>query len=293
MTASARSRRVGILLVVASTFAWSTAGLFMRLLAVDVWSILFWRSIFAALFIGIAALWCFREKSLRDTWLLDPLSILATVCSTVGMIAFIPALSMTTVANVAIIYATLPFVASALAWLWLGETPSARILLFAAVAVGGAIGAVGWPSIATSHDIGNILAFAMTLAMAAMTILIRGCHTLPLLSMSCLSNVLCALVIWPFASSLAITPESFSLLALFGLVQMAFGLTLFAAGARLIPAAETALISTIELPLGPLWVWLAFAETPSLRIIVGGMIVMTAVFCYLISERRLSRGTSP
>ena len=42
------------------------------------------------------------------------------------MVAFIPALQTTTVANVAIIIATQPFVAAALAWLWFRQKARLR-----------------------------------------------------------------------------------------------------------------------------------------------------------------------
>lgn len=48
-------------------------------------------------------------------------------------------------------------------------------------------------------------------------------------------------------------------------------------GARLIPAAEVALITLLEIVLGPLWVWLAFSERPSTATLLGGAIVMAAV----------------
>jgi len=50
----------------------------------------------------------------------DPQHRLALL-STLGMVTFIPALQLTSVSNVAIMMATGPFVAAALAWLWLGE----------------------------------------------------------------------------------------------------------------------------------------------------------------------------
>ena len=48
-------------------------------------------------------------------------------------------------------------------------------------------------------------------------------------------------------------------------------------GARLIPAAEAALITQLENVLGPLWVWLAGIERPPAATIVGGVIVICAV----------------
>jgi drug/metabolite transporter (DMT)-like permease len=48
-------------------------------------------------------------------------------------------------------------------------------------------------------------------------------------------------------------------------------------GARLIPAADVALITQLENVLGPLWVWLAGIERPPAATIVGGAIVICAV----------------
>ena len=66
-------------------------------------------------------------------------------------------------------------------------------------------------------------------------------------------------------------------LALFGAGQIGLGLILLTIGARLIPAAQVALISLLEVVLGPLWVWLAVGERPSLPTVIGGAIVVAAV----------------
>lgn len=42
----------------------------------------------------------------------------------------------------------------------------------------------------------------------------------------------------------------------FRLFQMALGPILFSVGARNLPSAQVALITTLEAPLSPLWVWL-------------------------------------
>jgi drug/metabolite transporter (DMT)-like permease len=66
-------------------------------------------------------------------------------------------------------------------------------------------------------------------------------------------------------------------LALLGVVQMGLGLFFLFLGARLIPAATVGLISQLEIVLGPLWVWLAGIERPSVPTIAGGVIVLGAV----------------
>lgn len=56
---------------------------------------------------------------------------------------------------------------------------------------------------------------------------------------------------------------NFVYLMLFGMAQFGLGLLLLALGTRLISATRSALIGSLELPLAPVWVWLAFGATPS------------------------------
>jgi len=65
---------------------------------------------------------------------------------------------------------------------------------------------------------------------------------------------------------------------------MALGLALLTVGARLIPASEVALITLLEVVLGPLWVWLALSERPPQLTLLGGGVVILAVLL-LATER--------
>jgi drug/metabolite transporter (DMT)-like permease len=66
-------------------------------------------------------------------------------------------------------------------------------------------------------------------------------------------------------------------LGLLGVVNSAVGLSLFTLGSRMIPAVESALIGSLDAPLAPVWVWLAFGETPGTNTILGGILVFGAV----------------
>jgi drug/metabolite transporter (DMT)-like permease len=76
------------------------------------------------------------------------------------------------------------------------------------------------------------------------------------------------------------------MLALFGITQSALGLVLFSMGSRMIPATEATLLTALDVPLAPLWVWLAFGEWPTPFTIVGGVIVLTAVGGHIWHEMR-------
>ena len=76
------------------------------------------------------------------------------------------------------------------------------------------------------------------------------------------------------------------LLAALGAGQIALGLILFTAGARLIPAAQAGLITLIEIVLGPLWVWLIYREEPDTLTVVGGSVIVAAVLLHAFAELR-------
>jgi drug/metabolite transporter (DMT)-like permease len=79
----------------------------------------------------------------------------------------------------------------------------------------------------------------------------------------------------------------FGELALFGMTQLGLGLLLLTAGTKRLSASRVALIGGLDVPLAPIWVWIAFAETPSPATVAGGLTVITAVVLNtLLSSRR-------
>jgi drug/metabolite transporter (DMT)-like permease len=81
---------------------------------------------------------------------------------------------------------------------------------------------------------------------------------------------------WPFASHLDVGAHQLVNLALFGITSFGLVLVLSTIGARYRHRARTALISTLDTPLAPLWVWVAFNERPALTTVVGGVIILAA-----------------
>jgi drug/metabolite transporter (DMT)-like permease len=282
----------GIALVAAAAIAWSTAPLFVRLLPFDPFTILFWRGIFAACGISVFLIVAQGRSGLRDFARIGRGGWLFAILSTLGMVLFIPSLQMTSVANVAIILTTAPFAAAALAWLWLREVPRMRTVLASALAVVGVALAVGGAS--TVSDLkGVIVATVMMLAIAGMTVAARRYRETPLIAAAALSNVLGSAVCLPLARDLPnVSGGDMVVLAMFGILQVALGLTLFVLGSRHLPSAQTALIATLETPLMPFWIWLAFNEVPTSGQLIGGALVLAAVIADTVSDAR-SRENAP
>ena len=68
-----------------------------------------------------------------------------------------------------------------------------------------------------------------------------------------------------------------TLLAALGVAQIGLGFVFLTIGGRLIPAGEVALITLLEIVLGPLWVWVVPRRAPGAATLVGGAIVLGAV----------------
>jgi drug/metabolite transporter (DMT)-like permease len=276
--------RAGIALVVSAAVAWSTAPFFTRLLPFDSWTILFWRGLFGGGLIAAVLLLMRGRAGLRDLTAMGSNGWLVASLSTLGMVCFIPALQLTSVSNVAIIIATGPFVAAAFAWIWLREAVRWQTMLASLAALCGVAIIVG-STRAGSDMLGIALACLMTLAIAAMTVTIRTHKNAPMVAAAAISNLLGSVVSIPFASGIAsVTGTDLLILAMFGFFQVALGLTLFVLGSRLLPSGQATLIATLETPLMPFWVWLAFQEIPAPRALVGGALVIGAVIADIISD---------
>jgi drug/metabolite transporter (DMT)-like permease len=283
------SQRAGIALVVAAAVAWSTAPFFTRLLPFDSWTILFWRGLFGGGLIAAILVLTQGRAGLRDLTGMGRNGWLVASLSTLGMVTFIPALQLTSVSNVAIIIATGPFVAAAFAWIWLREAARWQTMLASLAALCGVAIIVGNIS-ASSDIIGIALACLMTVAIAAMTVTVRRHRNTPMVAAAALSNLLGSVVSIPFAHGIAsVTGYDLVILAMFGFFQVALGLTLFVLGSRLLPSGQATLIATLETPLMPFWVWLAFQEVPSARALVGGALVMGAVVADIVGYTRAQR----
>jgi drug/metabolite transporter (DMT)-like permease len=280
---------LGVSLVVAAAVAWSTAPFFTRLLPFDSWTILFWRGLFGGGLIAAVLVLTQGRSGLKDLTGMGRSGWLVASLSTLGMVSFIPALQLTSVSNVAIIIATGPFVAAALAWIWLREAARWQTMLASVAALCGVAIIVGHAR-ASSDVLGIALTCLMTVAIAAMTVIVRQHKNTPMVAAAAWSNLLGSVVSIPFANGIAsVAGADLGVLAMFGFFQVALGLSLFVLGSRLLPSGQATLIATLETPLMPFWVWLAFQEIPAPRALVGGALVMGAVIADIVGDTRAQK----
>lgn len=278
---------VGLIAVLTATVALSTAGLMTRLITMDAPTLLFWRGVVSGAFLLLCLL-IWKGRGVRGDFARLGLSGLAIcIASAVSATLFISALHETTVAHVAIIFATCPFLAAGLGFVVLGERPGRGALVASGVAMAGVLLMIGTGDEGTLF--GDILAFAMTATIALWTVLVRRYPDKPVLACSVLSTLLTAAFAVPFAAPLAVSGQDLLVVVLFAVFGFSLGVVLLIVGSRALPPVESALIGALDAPLAPFLVWLFVGEAPSVTTLVGGTVVLSAVTLHVVSTTVLNR----
>ena len=273
--------RRGRLFVALAAIAWSTAGLFQRELSVGLGTQLAGRALFAMLGIGVFVVATERGRSLKAFRAIGRPGLAMAALMAVSSGSFIAALNYTSVANVLFLQGLAPVLAAVMG-MAIGERVERRTWIAMAVAVTGVAVMVGGPSRPSAA--GFALSLLMSISFAATIVITRHQRQVSMAPATWLSQALVFVCAVPFASASEVGWKDLALLAGLGVTQIGLGLIFLTIGARLIPAAEVALITLLEIVLGPLWVWIALGEQPSATTLVGGGIVLAAVVIQTVGE---------
>ncbi|MBO6900221.1 MAG: DMT family transporter [Rhizobiaceae bacterium] len=287
---------LGFLLVFLSALCWSFGGAIARFVeAGDSWTVVFWRSFWAAAFLFGFMVWrdgvggtfrLFRGMGLPG--------VAVAVCFAVASTSFVVALGYTTVANILLMQAGVPLIAALIAWVLFRERVSTSTWLAIAAVICG-VGIMVSDSLTGSvSPVGDGLALLIAIAFSIATVITRRFAHVRMTPATCLGTVIAAIFAATQTSAFTASVSDMGFLFVFGALNLGLGLAFFATGARMIPAAYAALLGTFETLLGPVWVWLVHNEVPSGRTILGGAVVFAALMVHLGLEfRRMARPQKP
>jgi drug/metabolite transporter (DMT)-like permease len=269
---------LGVLLVIASALVFSLSGVLTKTIDADAWTIACWRGLLGGCLIAAYVAWSGRQSPLREAFRLGRKGWLLATVGSLASLAFIFSFKLTYVANVAVIYATAPFMAAALAWWLMRERVELRTLVAGGFSLLGVLivvaGGLGSGSIG-----GDAVAVAMTLGNALYIVLIRMFRDSPVVLAGAASALQLFVVGWFVVDPLDVASHDVVLLTLFG-IAFAVAVVLWTEGTRMIPAAEAGLLGSAETPFAILLAWLLLAELPPAASLIGGGIVLAAVFTH-------------
>ena len=271
----------GVALVLLAGVFWSTMGLGIRSIEVaNVWQILFYRS--CALSCFLFFLICIRSnfqpfKTIGRSGIAGVVGGLGLVMAFAGGIY---AIINTTVANAMFLFASAPFFAAILGLVLLNESVRRATWISIAIAIVG-IAIMVDQGMSTGRLEGNLAALLSALGFAIFTIALRWKKLddmLPAVFLAGLFSIIVSVTVCEVQGhGLQVSIRDISIALSMGIFQVGLGLAIYTVGAKVVPAAELALLSMTEVLLGPIWVWLFYDETASFRTLLGGGILLIAI----------------
>ncbi|MBC7313042.1 MAG: DMT family transporter [Rhizobium sp.] len=283
---------LGIALVLGSALAWSYGGAIQRFIGLsDGWAIVFWRCLFGGLF--LLAFMLIRDGFAGTIRLFRAMGwpgLMVAIGFAAVSTCFVLAVSMTAVANVVLFMAGIPLFAALLARVVLREPITAvtwgaigAVIIGVAIMVSASIGEGG-------SLLGLALAASIPVIFACMTVLTRRHPDIRMTPAASTGCFIAAGIAATQAGSFAVGAQDLALLFAFGALNLGLGMAMYVTGARMIPSALAALLGTTEMILAPVWMVLLHQEVPSGRTMIGGAIVLAALFTYLIGHSRNDPG---
>jgi drug/metabolite transporter (DMT)-like permease len=254
----------------------STDSFFIRWSEEDSWTINFWVSLFSlALYAGIGLLT--KEPNPVAAYRAAGWPLMAAaVGATLSQLAFITAVTRTSVANVVVIVAATPILAAFIAKVFLGEATSRRVWTAIGVTFVGVLiivaRSVGEPTLD-----GDLLAIA---AITAFAVNMNIWRRYP--DMSRVTGLGSAALLVMAISVIAGVTYAIDGRALFAVVGMGLlfnplGRLFHTHAPRFAPTSEVAMFTPIETVAASLWAWIGFSEVPETWTFVGGVVVIVGM----------------
>lgn len=278
-----KTDKAGVLFVLVAAVSWSTAGLFTRVITTDIPTTLFWRSLFGGLCVLGIAMAIQKSADIRSAFRFTLREAVIATLSASGMICFISAFFLTTIANVTFVYGTMPLVTFILSLVFLRARAELKSLGCCVLSAVGVVVMTSGNSL-SSDFLGIGLAFGMTLFMASLTVAAKFFPNADSVKATYLSAFLGAFATAPFATFGNTVSADYYWLILYGFVNVGVGFGVYLIGVKRVSALVAALVGLIEIPLAPFWAWLLFEERVNISVLIGGSVIMTAAVIYIASS---------
>jgi drug/metabolite transporter (DMT)-like permease len=174
--------------------------------------------------------------------------------------------------------------AAGLGWWLIREGFRSRTLIAATFSLLGII-IIMAGGLGTGNMLGDAIVLVMTLGNALYIVLIRVFRGTSVVWAGGVSALQLFAASWLVVDPLSIARQDAILLLLFG-ICFAVAIILWTEGTKRIPAAESGLLGTSEIPFAVLLAWVMLAEVPPLASFLGGGIVLVAAFVHAVLDTR-------
>ncbi len=284
----------GLAIVALGVLVFTPDALVMRLVDIDAFALAVWRGLIGGLVMTAGCLVAFGAGLPRAIAALGRWGLVLMALEATTTVLFCLSIMWTNVANAMLAFAATPMLAALIARLTLGERiPAPTALAIAAVASG--LGFVAWGARDEGAvSLAGVLAgLGSALAIAGFFVILRRLKAqsaTPVIGPGWLLGALLAL---PFATFEPMSPAQWSGVFLTAGLIMPLAIALITWGSRQLPAAETSMMTLLEVVAGPILVWLVLGEDPGPWTLAGGAVVLTALAAHSAWRLRRTPAVAP
>ena len=284
--------RKGLILIALTAFLWSSSGLFIKILSLDAFQILFYRSAIAAVTIFIVS--AFRKKTLKFEK--DLISNLCAISFAGILILFVTANKLTTSANAIFLQFTAPIYLLFLEPVFLKTKFDKKSLITLIICVAGMV-LFFFGKLEIGNIWGNIIAIFAGVSFAFFSLFLKWKKQLHqnenTINNIIVGNIIIAFFCLPFIyNKLAITPTETWILLYMGVIQIGISYIIFNEGIKYISATESMIIAMLEAIFNPIWVFIGVGEKPSVYAVIGGLIILSAILFHNFVLNRTAKSNS-
>ena len=267
----------GPLLILTGGFCLSWGGLILRTFeSASIWQILFYRSIFFLWVLIAFILLTYGKKTFKKIKEAGVPGLIGGLFLSTNFVAYMYSMMETTVANVVFIISAQTVFLPIVAYIFLKEKISPRGYVAIMLAMIGVTLMIG-DSLGTGSLKGNLAALTIPINFSVLVLIIRKYPKVDMIPAIFYAGILSCLYGLLLLEDLFISTKDIWLSFLLGVPQLAFGFIFITIGSRTTPAVMVGLLMLMESIFAPIWVWLFFNEIPPISVLVGGMIILSAV----------------
>ena len=240
------------------------------------WQILFWRSFFFIIVVSIFLLLNYKRKVFYALYSSGLPGVIGGIILSIGFVSYVFAMYETTVANTNFIIQTQTLFLAIFGYIFLKEKVSKLTIFCILIAISGIFLMLG-NTISPGQMTGNLVAFLMPISFAVLILIVRKFPEVDMIPLQLVAGIFAMIVGFLMSPTILISAKDIFFGFLAGFFQLGFGFILITIGARSTPSAFVGIIMLTEAVLGPLWAWMFANEYIPLSVLIGGLIVISAV----------------
>jgi len=268
----------GPLLIFLGACSLSFGGLIVKSFeGATLWQILFWRTVFFLLVISLYLIITYKKKVFKSFYDSGIPGFLGGFVLSFGFCGYVFAMYNTTVANANFIIQTQTIFLAIFGYFFLKEKISTITLASIILAISGILLMVG-SSLSPGQMTGNLAAFLMPISFAVLILVVRKYPNVDMVPAQFIAGIFALLIGFLMSEKILISGHDIFLGFLAGFLQLGFGFILITIGAQTTPSAMVGIIMLTEAVLGPIWAWIFINEQPPFIVLLGGSLVIFAVF---------------